>query len=153
MDRNPCARAAGSRQMFISLAGASALLVAVAGCGAPPQTLGDAAVLSRQLRAAFHRPATVTVDGRRRLIVTVEADTTDVSDSTGDETLGPAAQAYQVARFIGTHYQHAGTLTQLTVIVESAPDDTSGTPNTWQFSASDIAPVAARPVPPGTKSD
>jgi hypothetical protein len=150
--------------MFFSLAGAVALLSTVAGCGTAPQTVGDAAVLSRQLRAAFHRPATVTVDGRRRLIVTVEADTTDVSDSTtadssadaqssGTAAEGPAAQAYQVARFIGAHYQHAGTLKQVTVIVEAAKGDTSGIPNTWQFSSSDIAPVAARPVAPGTKSD
>lgn len=149
--------------MFTGLAGASALLLAVAGCGAPPQTLGDAAVLSRQLRTAFHRAASVTVDGRRRLIVTMEADTTDISDSsgadasgadsTGSDANGAAAQAYQVARFVGAHYQHAGTLTLLTVIVEPAEGDTSGTPNSWQFSASDIAPVAQKAVAPGTRSD
>jgi hypothetical protein len=150
--------------MFTSLAGASALLFAVAGCGAPPQTLGDAAVLSRQLRTAFHRAASVTVDGRRRLIVTMEADTTDISDSTGADASGgadssgtdangAAAQAYQVARFVGAHYQHAGTLARLTVIVEPARDDTSGAPNIWQFSASDIAPGAQKAVAPGTRSD
>jgi hypothetical protein len=133
--------------MFTSLATASALLVAVTGCGAPPQTVGDAAVLSRQLHAAFHRPATVTVDGRRRLIVTVQADTADsLSDST-------AAEAYQVARFVGEHYQHAATLTRVTVIVEPSLEDTAGTPNTWQFSASDFAPGTQKVVSPGTKSD
>lgn len=144
---------AGSRQMFTSLAGASALLITIAGCGAPPQTLGDAAVLSRQLRSAFHRPASVTVDGRRRLIVTVEADTTDSLASIDADSSDPASQAYQVARFIGAHYQHAGTLARLTVIMEPAAGDTSGTPNTWQFSASDIAPVARKAVAPGTRSD
>src|SRR5579862_9483733 len=88
MDRNPCGWASGSRQMFTGLAASSALLFAVAGCGAPPQTLGDAAVLSRQLRAAFHRTASVTVDGRRRLIVTMEADTSDISDSAGADASG-----------------------------------------------------------------
>lgn len=144
----------------LALLGATFLIVG-AGCK-PAQTLGDAAVLSRELRAEYHRPVAVTLDGRRRLIVTLEADSavaSDGADSAGVDTVVdsassmPAAQAYRVARFIGAHYDHAGTLRALTVIIEPSPGDSAGEPTISTFSTGEFAPENARPVPPGTKSD
>src|ERR1700722_5210505 len=48
-------------------AGAALLMVGV-GCRAPA-TIGDAAILSRELRTEFHRPVAVVLDGQHRLIV------------------------------------------------------------------------------------
>jgi hypothetical protein len=154
--------------MFIRLALVAAVVMVEAGCRAP-QTVGDAAVLSRTLRAEYHRPVAVTLDGRRRLIVTLAADSTGSTraDSTAnagegstgadsadaDSTDTPAAQAYRVAKFVGSHYDHAGTLQALTVIVEPAAGDSAGTPSISTFSGGEIVPRAGRPVPPGTKSD
>jgi hypothetical protein len=151
--------------MFIRLAVPAAVLMVGAGCSAP-QNLGDAALLSRALRAEYHRPVTVTLDGQRRLIVTLEADSTsnatsnatnNAADSTavdaGSDSATPAAQAYRVARYVGSHYDHAGTLQALTVIVEPAAGDSASQPSVSKFSPGEFAPKAARPVTPGTKSD
>jgi hypothetical protein len=128
--------------------------VLTVGVGCTKVSIGDAATLSRQLRAEFHRPATVTLDGQRRLIVTVEASSAD-ADSSADSSAAsePTAQAYRVARFVGAHYQHAGMLKAVTVIVEPAAGDSVGEPSASTFTASEISPTAARPVAPGTKSD
>jgi hypothetical protein len=135
------------------VAAGSALLIVGAGCKAP-QNLGDAAVLSRQLRAEYHRPVTVTLDGRRRLIVTLEADSAETTaDGADADSAGPAAQAYRVATFVGSHYDHAGTLTGLTVIVEPTATDSAGEPTVTTFSSGEFAPGTVRAVKPGTKSD
>jgi len=152
----------GSQAFRWCTASAGLLMVGI-GCRAPAN-IGDAATLSRQLRAEFHRPAAVVLDGQRRLIVAMEASSTDsatdsatesAADSTAasDSTTDPASQAYVVAKFVGSHYQHAGALKAVTVILEPPADDSTGQPVTSTFSASDINPVAARPVAPGTKSD
>ena len=137
-------------------AGAALFMVGV-GCRAPV-TVGDAAVLSRELRSAFHRPVAVVLDGQRRLIVTLEASSTDSTMPNGavpdsDASSDPAAQAYQVARFVGAHYQHAGALKAVTVILEPAATDSVGDPTTSTFSAADINPTPPPAVAPGTKSD
>jgi hypothetical protein len=134
-------------QVFRWLVRAGLIVVGV-GCSRAG-TIGEAAVLSRQLQAEFHRPAAVMLDGRRRLIVTIQADS--AADST--DATGPAAQAYQVATFVGTHYQHAGALKAVTVIVEPSLSDSAGQPSTSTFTASEFNPTAARAVAPGTKSD
>ena len=140
--------------MFIRLAVPAAVLMVGAGCSAP-QNLGDAALLSRALRAEYHRPVTVTLDGQRRLIVTLEADSTsnatnNAADSTavdaGSDSATPAAQAYRVARYVGSHYDHAGTLQALTVIVEPAAGDSASQPSVSKFSPGEFAPKAARPA-------
>ena len=131
-------------------ASAGLLMVGV-GCRAPAN-IGDAATLSRQLRAEFHRPAAVVLDGQRRLIVTMEASSAD-SASMDTTSSDPASQAYDVAKFVGAHYQHAGALKAVTVILEPPADDSTGQPVTSTFSAAEINPVAAKPVAPGTKSD
>src|SRR5271154_1839278 len=140
-------------QAFRGVTAGAVLSMVMVGCGAPV-TVGDAAILSRQLQAEFHRPAAVTLDGRRHLIVTVQASSAD-TDSTGAsaDSTDPAAQAYQVARFVGAHYQHARSLKDLTVIVEPPPADSAGQPSSSTFTASEIDPIAPRVVPPGTKSD
>ena len=139
--------------------GAALLMVGV-GCRAPA-TIGDAAILSRELRTEFHRPVAVVLDGQHRLIVTLEASSTDsassdstVSDSSTSVTpADPAAQAYQVAKFVGAHYQHVGALKTVTVILEPAAADSAGDPTTSIFSAADINPTPRPAVAPGTKSD
>jgi hypothetical protein len=131
----------------------AALIIVEVGC--TKVSVGDAATLSRQLRAEFHRPATVILDGQRRLIVTFQpaaADTDAGADSSADAS-EPAAQAYRVAKFVGAHYQHAGTLKAVTVIMEPAAGDSAGQPSTSTFSASEISPIAPKAVAPGTKSD
>jgi hypothetical protein len=140
-------------------AGAALLMVGV-GCRAPA-TIGDAAILSRELRTEFHRPVAVVLDGQHRLIVTLEASSTDsassdsaVSDSSASGTTAdPAAEAYQVAKFVGAHYQHVGSLKTVTVILEPAATDSAGEPSTSIFSAADINPTPRPAVAPGTKSD
>jgi hypothetical protein len=142
------------------LTAGAALLMAGVGCRAPA-TIGDAAILSRELRTEFHRPVAVVLDGQHRLIVTLEASSTDsassdstVSDSsTSDTPADPAAQAYQVAKFVGAHYQHVGALKTVTVILEPAATDSAGEPTTSIFSAADINPTPRPAVAPGTKSD
>ena len=143
--------------------GAALLMVGV-GCRAPA-TIGDAAILSRELRTEFHRPVAVVLDGQHRLIVTLEASSTDsassdstVSDSSGSSSASntagdPSAQAYQVAKFVGAHYQHVGALKTVTVILEPAAADSAGDPTTSIFSAADINPTPRPAVAPGTKSD
>jgi hypothetical protein len=139
-------------QMFLGLNALTlALCIVEAGCKAP-QTIGDATILSRQLRAEYHRPAAVTLDGRLRLIVTLAADSADTTGADPDST-GPAAQAYRVARFVGTHYDHAGTLKALTVIVEPADGDSAEGPTISTFSPGEFAPGSVAPGKPGTKSD
>jgi hypothetical protein len=159
-------------QMFVRRTLAAAVVMVGAGC-TRPQTVGDAAVLSRALRAEYHRPVTVTLDGQRGLIVTLEADSTGgtrvrntgapgegsiAADSaagpaSADSADTPAAQAYRVATFVGSHYDHAGTLRALTVIVEPAAGDSAEGPSISTFSGGEIVPQTARAVPPGTKSD
>jgi hypothetical protein len=141
----------GRQAFMLCTAGAGVLMVG-AGCRAPA-TIGDAATLSRQLRTEFHRPAAVSLDGQRRVIVTMEANSTDSAGTPDDSASDPAAQAFQVARFVGAHYQHAGALKAVTVILEAPASDSAGQPSISTFSASEINPVAARPVAPGTKSD
>jgi hypothetical protein len=142
----------GRQAFMLCTAGAGVLMVG-AGCRAPA-TVGDAAALSRQLRTEFHRPAAVSLDGQRRLIVTMEANSTDSTGTTDDSTSSDAgAQAFQIARFVGSHYQHAGALKAVTVILEAPAGDSAGQPSMSSFSAAEINPVAARPVAPGTKSD
>src|ERR1700722_8040265 len=80
-DKQVCSQAFRVGPAWLT-AGAALLMVGV-GCRAPA-TIGDAAILSRELRTEFHRPVAVGLDGQHRLIVTLEASSTDraSSDST-----------------------------------------------------------------------